>query len=102
MSEDAESYSQAEIVRLLKRLDRNVDELGTDLKRLEANYVTRAEWEMRTQFVDREIRDLKAADNASKPVKISGWQIVGIVIGGLVGIASMVSVGIVIIQAVSR
>ena len=98
MSGDAESYSQAEIVRLLKRLDKNVDELGTDLKRLEANYVTRAEWEMRTQFVDREIRDLKAADSAAKPVKVSGWVIAGIGVSALAALISVAGFVILLIQ----
>ncbi len=99
MSEDTESYSQAEIVRLLKRLDRNVDELSADLKRLEANYVTRAEWEMRTQFVDREIRDLKAADAASAPVKVSGWLIAGFAVSAIVGAGSLIGIIVMLVQS---
>lgn len=98
MTEDTESYSQAEIVRLLKRLDKNVDELSSDLKRLEANYVTRAEWEMRTQFVDREIRDLKAADSAAKPVKVSGWVIAGFGMSSVVGLIGIAGFIVMLIQ----
>ena len=98
MTDDTESYTQAEIVRLLKRLDKNVGELGTDLKRLEANYVTRAEWEMRTQFVDREIRDLKAADTAAKPVKVSGWVIAGFAVSGLAALVGVAGFVVLLIQ----
>ena len=98
MSEDAESYSQAEIVRLLKRLDKNVDELGTDLKRLKANYVSRAEWDMRTQFVDRELRDVKASVAATQPVRVSGWVIAGFIVSALVGTGSLIGLSVVLIQ----
>ena len=55
--------------------------------------MTRTEWEMRTQFVDREIRDVKAAVAATQPVKVSGWMIVGIgvsAVAALVGVAGFV------------
>lgn len=98
MPEDAETYSQAEIVRLLQRLDKNVDTLSTDLKRLEVNYVTRAEWSMRTQYVDRELKALKDADRASAPAKVSGWTIAAVVVSALVGVGSLLSVAVLLVQ----
>lgn len=51
MSED---YTQAEIVRTLKRIEEKVDTLS-------ANYLPRTEWNLWAETRDREIKELKAA-----------------------------------------
>jgi hypothetical protein len=84
MTEDAGTYTQAEIVRLLKRLDGNVGELRTDLRRLESNYVTRAEWDMWKE--------------ANERPKANSWAIAGVVVSAVVGLGSLITLTIVLIQ----
>jgi ElaB/YqjD/DUF883 family membrane-anchored ribosome-binding protein len=84
MTEDAGTYTQAEIVRLLKRLDGTVGELRTDLRRLESNYVTRAEWDMWKE--------------ANERPKANGWAIAGVVVSAVVGLGSLITLTIVLIQ----
>ena len=48
-----DDYSQAEIVRSLRRIETKVDQWGT-------SHVSRVEWTVWSEARDREIRDLKA------------------------------------------
>jgi len=93
MSEDPESYSQAEIVRLLKGLDRSVTELRGEVHQLGATFVTRAELDAWRTSYDREIKDVKAdvaeAKAAATPVKVSGWNIASFGVAALVGAGSL-------------
>ena len=82
--EDAGTYTQAEIVRLLKRLDGSVGDLRVDLQRLEGNYVTRAEWALWKDAHDRP--------------KTNGWGIAGVVVSAVVGLGSLLTVAVVLIQ----
>lgn len=115
MTEDADSYSQAEIVRLLTRLDTNINALAEDVKRLEQNYVTRAEWSLWKESNDREMKQSKerherdvAAIQAglaeheakSAPVKLSGWSVAGIIIGAVVGLGSLLAVGVTLVTVI--
>ena len=86
MSEDAESYSQAEIVRLLKSLSLNMGELRSEVHALGSTFVTRAELAAWQTAYDREIRDMK---DAAKPVKVSGWTIAGFALSAIVGLGSL-------------
>jgi hypothetical protein len=86
MSDDAETYTQPEIVRLLKRLDGNIGDLREDVRRLEGSYVTRAEWELWKEANDRP--------------KSSGWSVAGVVIAGIASAGSLITVAIVLIQNV--
>ena len=84
MTDDAGTYSQPEIVRLLKRLDGNVGELRADLRRLENNYVTRSEWELWKE--------------ANERPKTNGWAIASVVISAIVGLGSILTLAVVLIQ----
>lgn len=84
MGDDADSYTQAEIVRLLNAVSRDVSDLRGDLRRLEQNYVTRGEW---TLWKD-----------ANERPKTSGWAIAGFVVAAVVGVGSLLSVAVVLIQ----
>jgi len=84
MTDDAGTYTQAEIVRLLKRLDGNVSDLRKDLTRLEGNYVTRSEWELWKESNERP--------------KANGWAIASVVISAVVGLGSILTLAVVLIQ----
>lgn len=91
MSEDVESYSQAEIVRLLKGLSNDMRDLRGEVHALGATFVTRAELSAWQTAYDREIRDMK---ESTKPVKVSGWTIAGFALSAIVGLGSLLVVAI--------
>lgn len=102
MTEDSESYTQAEIVRLLVRLDASVSDLKADLRRLEANYVTRSEWSLYKEAYERndklirgEVADVRSA---TAPVRVSGWMIAGFVVSAIVGAGSLIALVITLIN----
>ena len=95
MTEDADSYTQAEIVRLLKRLDSSVDELKNDLRRAEQNYVTRAEYERDQAVLRSEVAEARAA---ATPVRVSGWMISGFAVSAIVGAGSLIALVVTLIQ----
>lgn len=97
MTDDPDSYSQAEIVRLLKGLSQNVSELRGEVSALGATFVTRAELNAWQTAYDREIRDLK--DNA-KPVKVSGWIIAGFALSAVIGVGSILSAAVTMITVI--
>jgi hypothetical protein len=100
MTEDADSYTQAEIVRLLNSLTANVSELRLDLKRLEANYVTRAEWSLWKEAHVREMNEMRKDVEGSQPTRTSGWAIASVIVSSLVGLGSILTLAIVLIQNV--
>ncbi|GAA3580984.1 hypothetical protein GCM10022198_00090 [Klugiella xanthotipulae] len=55
-ADDPETYSLAEVVRLMARMEKNLNEIKSDIQRLEANYVTRAEWELFREHVATELQ----------------------------------------------
>lgn len=97
MSEDPESYSQAEIVRLLKALSTDVGVLRAEVHALGSTFVTRAELNAWQTAYDREIRDLK---ESTKPVKVSGWIIAGFALSALLGVGSMLGTAITMITVI--
>ncbi len=103
MTDDADTYTQAEIVRLLKRLDTTVTGLSTDIKRQESNYVTRAEWSLLKEATDREIKqmkdDLDGVKSSTAPVRVSGWMVAGFVVSAIVGAGSLIALVVTLIQA---
>jgi len=102
VNEDADSYTQAEIVRLLTRLDTSVTELKSDLRRLEQNYVTRAEWSLYKEAYERDSTLIRAeiaeTRNASAPVRVSGWMIAGFAVSAIVGAGSLIALVVTLIQ----
>jgi len=84
MTDDPNSYSQAEIVRLLQTVSRDVRDLRGDLGRLEGNYVTRAEWELWKE--------------ANERPKTNGWAVAGVIVSAIVGLGSLLAVAVVLIQ----
>lgn len=99
-TDDAGTYTQAEIVRLLKRLDSNVNSLSSDIRRLEANYVTRTEWALWKEANDRELAEIKADVDGNQPQRTSGWSIASVIVSSLVGLGSILTLAIVLIQNV--
>lgn len=91
MTTDVESYSQAEIVRLLKGVSADVRDLRGEVHALGSTFVTRAELAAWQTAYDREIRDLK---DSTKPVKVSGWTIAGFALSALVGLGSLLGLAI--------
>ncbi|WP_141916383.1 hypothetical protein [Klugiella xanthotipulae] len=59
MVNDPKSYSLAEVVRLMARMENNLIEIKSDIQRLEANYVTRAEWELFREHVALELKRVR-------------------------------------------
>ena len=55
-----DDYSQAEMVRTLGRIEQAQVATNRRLDVLSTSHVTRAEWVLRADARDREIRDLKA------------------------------------------
>ncbi|MDI6023628.1 hypothetical protein QBL02_08730 [Leucobacter sp. UT-8R-CII-1-4] len=94
MSEDSESYSQAEIVRLLKGLSDDLRDLRGEVHALGTTFVTRAELAAWQTSYDREVKELK--ENA-KPVKVSGWTVAGFFVAALVGLGSLLGLAITLI-----
>ena len=94
MTEDADSYSQAEIVRLLKDLANDMHDLRGEVRALGATFVTRAELAAWQTSYDREVDELM--DNA-KPVKVSGWTIAGFALSAVVGLGSLLGLAITLI-----
>lgn len=91
MTADADSYSQAEIVRLLNSLSTNMDGLRAEVHALGSTFVTRAELTAWQTSYDREIKDLK---DSTKPVKVSGWTIAGFALSAVVGLGSLLGLAI--------
>lgn len=94
MTEDVDSYTQAEIVRLLKGIQKDMGDLRSEVHAFGATFVTRAELSAWQTSYDREIRDLK--DN-TKPVKVSGWTIAGFALSAVVGLGSLLGLAITLI-----
>ena len=98
MSEYAESYSQAEIVRLLKSLSLNMGELRSEVHALGSMFVTRAELSAWQTAYDREQKqlhiDLTESKAAAAPVKVSGWTIASFGVAAIVGLGSLLGIAI--------
>jgi|GEM_PF-5472262 len=94
MTEDVDSYSQAEIVRLLKALSNDMRDLRGEVHALGATFVTRAELAAWQTSYEREIKELQ--ENA-KPVKVSGWTIGGFALSAVVGLGSLLGLAITLI-----
>lgn len=94
MTDNPDSYSQAEIVRLLKALSADVGELRTEEGALGSTFVTRAELAAWQTAYDREVRDLK---DSTKPVKVSGWTIAAFALSAIVGLGSLLGLAITLI-----
>ena len=97
MSEDVDSYSQAEIVRLLKGLSNDMRDLRGEVYALGATFVTRAELAAWQTSYDRDVKELK--DNA-KPVKVSGWTIAGFALSAVVGLGSLLGLAITLMTVI--
>lgn len=91
MTEGADSYSQAEIVRLLKGVSTDLRDLRGEVHALGSTFVTRAELAAWQTAYDREIRDMK---EAAKPVKVSGWTIAAFGVAAIVGLGSLLGLAI--------
>lgn len=91
MTDDVDSYSQAEIVRLLKGLSQDMVGLRSEVHALGSTFVTRAELAAWQTAYDREMRDLK---ESTKPVKVSGWTIAGFGLSAVVGLGSLLGLAI--------
>lgn len=106
MTDSADSYTQAEIVRLLQSLERSMGELRDDVKRLEQNYVTRAEWSLWKEGNNREFKEVKDSvgelKTATAPVKVSGWMIAGFAVSAIVGSGSLIALVITLIQVIPK
>ena len=95
MTYDAQTYSTAELARLVKDVGAGLKAVSQKIDQLDGKFVTRAEFEAWQTAYDREARDLKvsleAARAASAPVKTSGWQVAAVVISSLVGAGSLLT-----------
>lgn len=104
MGDDAESYSQAEIVRLLKGITSDVATLRGEVHALGGTFVTRAEHEAWRTAYDREIKQIKddaaAREAATAPVRVSGWTIAGFGLSAVVGLGSLLGLLITLINVI--
>lgn len=104
MSEDAESYSQAEIVRLLKSLSLNMGELRSEVHALGSTFVTRAELSAWQTAYDREQKQMRIELTESKaaaaPVKVSGWTVAGFALSAIVGLGSLLGLAITLMTVI--
>jgi len=90
-----DDYTMPEVVRLLKSLTADVKDLREDVHDLGAQFVTRAEFEAWRTAYDRELKELKAT---TAPVRTSPWTILGVAISGVVGLGSLVTLTIALIN----
>ena len=97
MSEDVDSYSQAEIVRLLKGLSNDMRDLRGEVYALGATFVTRAELAAWQTSYDRDVKELK---DSAKPVKVSGWTIAGFALSAVVGLGSLLGLAITLMTVI--
>lgn len=97
MTEDVDSYTQAEIVRLLQGLKKDMGDLRSEVHALGSTFVTRAELTAWQTAYDREIRDMK---ESVKPVKSSPWTIAGFFVAAVVGLGSLLGLAITLITVV--
>lgn len=61
-----EEYTQAEIVRSLKRIEQDVSEVKTEVRQQVAGYVARAEFDTYKAGIGREVAELRTTIAASK------------------------------------
>lgn len=98
MTDSADTYTQAEIVRLLKGLDQSVSDLRAEVHALGATFVTRGEFEAWRTAYDREIKamkdDVAEVKAAAAPVKTSGWTIAAFALSAVVGLGSLLGLAI--------
>lgn len=97
MTEDVDSYSQAEIVRLLEGLSNDMRDLRGEVYALGAKFVTRAELAAWQTSYDREVEELK---DSAKPVKVSGWTIAAFVVSAIVGLGSLLGLAITLMTVI--
>lgn len=97
MTEDVDSYSQAEIVRLLKGLSNDMRDLRGEVHALGATFVTRAELAAWQTSYDRDVKELK---DSAKPVKVSGWTIGGFALSAVVGLGSLLGLAITLMTVI--
>ena len=114
-----ESLSSGEIARTLQRLDDGQKEVLSKLDGMRSEFVHRDMYDARETGQDREIRELKdgqtlmkqaveaasatavaanataiaakAAVEGSAPQRTSGWTIAGVVVSGVVGLGSLLT-----------
>ena len=94
MNDDPDSYSQAEIVRLLKGIQHDMGELRGEVHALGSTFVTRAELVAWQTAYDREMKELK---ERTTPVKVSGWTVAGFALSAVVGLGSLLGLAITLI-----
>lgn len=101
MSDDPDSYSQAEIVRLLKGIQQDMGDLRTEVHAFGGTFVTRAELTAWQTAYDREVKQLRTeiaeTKAATAPVKTSPWTIAGFFVAAVVGIGSLLGLAITLI-----
>jgi len=103
-----EPMTLGEISRTLTRLDDGQKELIARIDLMRGEFVHRGEYDQRSVFIDRELRDIKArvdrveegvAANAGRSGS-SGWTIASVVIGGVVGLGSVLTLLITLMRII--
>lgn len=74
-----EDFSTGEVGRALQRIEGDLREVKTDIKGMGLVYVTRAEYDVREQAIDRELKGVRAAlDKGIEELKAARpmwWQV---------------------------
>ena len=89
MTYDPETYSTAELARLVKDVGAGLKAVSQKIDELDGKVITRAEFEAWHTSYDREIRDLK---QQSTPIKTSGWTIAAFAVSAIVGAGTLLTV----------
>lgn len=107
MTDAPDSYSQAELVRLVRAVQHSVDtlreELRDDIRRQEAQYVSHSEWETWRVGHDRETKsireDVAEAKSAAAPIRVSPWIVAGFAVSAVVGAGSLITLAVTLIRS---
>ena len=91
---DSEAQTHVEmavIVERLKHIQTSLEDMRSDLRAQNQQYLPRAEWEVWSTARDREIREMKDKDKSRVAVWTSVAAIVIAGVGGIIGIIQAIN-----------
>lgn len=104
MTDSPDSYTQAEVVRLLRALTTDVKDLRGEVHQMGGTFVTRAEFDAWRTSYDRELKQIRAdqvaLETAAQPVRVSGWTIAAFGLSAIVGLGSLLGLAITLLNVI--
>jgi len=87
----ADDYSNAEIVRSLKRIEDGQKDLSKKVDDVSAGFVPRREWQLWADARDRELKEIKDdAASASASRHVPWPMVVGVALTGLTALVTLI------------